>query len=234
MKVKRIWAVISTILLVMVVAPVANAADAYSVWTRTAHSYAGAQYRFRSSVHTSGSGVNSRVTTQVIDGTVGAGYMGVSPYLYSESGALIKVKDWVYNTSQTNELVSGTAPYFANGTYYGSGKVRFYTINGSYQELPTSNSPYLQKYSLDPVGVNNNGETFGSLLFSSAVPDLVSAVGDNGIEGYVKFSDLDSSGTPSSPDDALNSMSSSDMHINLYAVDGMTILDQFTIESSES
>lgn len=232
MRVKRIWAVISTILLAMIVVPAANAGDAYSVWAEVTSP--GKRYQYRSSVHTSGSGVNARVTAKAVDGAVGAGYMGVSPYLYSDSGALIKVKDWVYNTSQTNELVSGTAPYFADGTYYGSGKVRFYTIYGYYKEFTVDNSPYLQKYSLDPVGVNNNGETFGSLLFSSTVPDLVSAVGDNGIEGYVKFSDLDSSSTPSSPDDALNSMSSSDMHIDLYAVDGMTILDQFTIESSRS
>lgn len=79
---------------------------------------------------------------------------------------------------------------------------------------------------------NANGETYGSALSSDTIgtePDLNTAVGTNGVNGYVKTEEL----TPevSTIEEALAQMgeNGSIRTIPLYDVDGTTILGQFDI-----
>jgi hypothetical protein len=60
------------------------------------------------------------------------------------------------------------------------------------------------------------------------IPELIRAVGDSGIEGYVRFEDLEGP-RPSSPEEALE-FSGTDRVIPLYAEDGRTVIDTYTHE----
>lgn len=64
------------------------------------------------------------------------------------------------------------------------------------------------------------------------IPELIAAVGDNGIEGYVRNNDLQGP-QPSSPEEAVE-LSGQERVIPLYAADGVTVVDHYTISSGES
>ena len=81
--------------------------------------------------------------------------------------------------------------------------------------------------------VNDNGETYGSALSDYTIgvePDLISAIGTNGIKGYVKSTDL----TPNynSPEEAIEEqmVANGDTRIiPLYDYNGTTILGEFEL-----
>jgi hypothetical protein len=80
--------------------------------------------------------------------------------------------------------------------------------------------------------VNSKGETYGSALSEHTIgvePDLISAVGTNGVEGYVRADDL----TPkvSSIEEAIeqNGKNGDILTIPLYDVDGTTVLGEFEL-----
>ncbi|TSB47289.1 peptidase M56 BlaR1 [Alkalicoccobacillus porphyridii] len=87
---------------------------------------------------------------------------------------------------------------------------------------------------------NGAGETYGSALFvesSEEEPDLISAIGTNGTNGYVKKIDLDEvtgeADKPKSPVEALKKQEererNQDIEIPLYKEDGKTIIGKFEI-----
>ncbi|MBW5468500.1 hypothetical protein GPJ61_11595 [Brevibacillus formosus] len=85
--------------------------------------------------------------------------------------------------------------------------------------------------------VNEQGQTFGSGPFPegpSQEPDLIEAKGENGVEGYVKSSDL--SPTVSSPEEAIAFQKSKEAtgyrSIPLYELDGKTVIGEFRLYSS--
>ncbi|MCL2054929.1 MAG: hypothetical protein FWG90_10930 [Oscillospiraceae bacterium] len=85
--------------------------------------------------------------------------------------------------------------------------------------------------------VNQSNETFGTALQADGIteyePDLIGAEGDNGEVGYVRKSELYTK-MPSSPEEALRiqreRVEKRDFSrvINVYAEDGITVLDTFT------
>ena len=81
--------------------------------------------------------------------------------------------------------------------------------------------------------INRNGETYGNLLTAISIgyePDLIEAVGVNGIEGYVKSIDLNLP-IPSNPSEAVQTTKNTNPRtINLYDKDGKTIIDSFQID----
>ncbi len=81
---------------------------------------------------------------------------------------------------------------------------------------------------------NGAGQTYGSGLDATSfanVPDLIGAYGVDGTIGYVKSSDLYGS-DPTSPDDAIaqTKANADGRYINLYAVDGKTVIGSFKID----
>ena len=82
--------------------------------------------------------------------------------------------------------------------------------------------------------VNQNGETYGkeqdALVYDP--PDLIAAIGDNGVSGYIRRTEADGE-MPSSPEEALRLQEERANQpprvIPLYAEDGITVLDTFTI-----
>jgi hypothetical protein len=88
---------------------------------------------------------------------------------------------------------------------------------------------------------NERGQTYGKApapaaggqVSSNEFPDLVAAVGDNGVEGYVDVEAVTGGPLPSSPKDAL-AMQGEPIEYPVYAADGETVVDTFTVNAPSS
>jgi hypothetical protein len=78
---------------------------------------------------------------------------------------------------------------------------------------------------------DKNGDGIVSDAGNERIPELIRAVGDDGVEGYVRFEDLEGP-QPSSPEQAVR-MSGSDRVIPLYAEDGTTVIGTYTLSSGD-
>jgi len=98
---------------------------------------------------------------------------------------------------------------------------------------------------IEGYAVNTAGQTYGSAFFARTHeerPDLISAVGSHGTVGYIYSSDLDA-GEPTTPSEAFAQQTRIEELIKeydgeeiivfrtipLYAVDGITVLDEYNI-----
>ncbi len=81
--------------------------------------------------------------------------------------------------------------------------------------------------------VNKNGQTYGADIYedkSGYEPDLIAAIGRNGIHGYVYSSDLNGD-NPRTPEEAIQQKNNSKI-IPLYDKDGTTVIGEFKIEAT--
>jgi len=184
-------------------------------------------------------------------GNVPAGYMGGHARLFTSSGTLWSSAAITYNTSSVSNHYNHSSPTNTAGLYYAQCRAFFYNGNGydeytGYQSpvltlAPTSNLTYSSDHTLTEIKSrtayekNENGETFGSALSAETIghePDLIAAIGTNGVEGYVRSSDFDTGVT--SPEEAIAYMNSiiDSIAIPLYDVNGSTVLGEFVIERS--
>jgi len=96
-----------------------------------------------------------------------------------------------------------------------------------------------QDFTADPVfPVNQNGETYGPMGFVNTAgqePDLISAVGVDGTQGYLKKKDMFGD-QPNNPEEAMAYMerlekekASGHKFISLFASDGKTIIGEFKV-----
>jgi len=98
----------------------------------------------------------------------------------------------------------------------------------------------LSKQSYTPAPVfprNESGQTYGSNAFVNSPdqePDLVSAVGVDGTEGYVRSEDLNRD-LPKTPEEAVayNKKLKAERKIPLYDVDGKTVIGEFKINNEK-
>lgn len=77
-----------------------------------------------------------------------------------------------------------------------------------------------------------DGDGVVSDVGDERIPALIGAVGDNGVEGYVRFDDLEGP-QPSTPEEALK-MSGQERVIPVFAEDGTTVVDHYTIGSGRA
>lgn len=186
----------------------------------------------------------ARTSVSTIE-TVPAGYIGIKSRLYSESGSLMASSEWSYNKSS---CVSFDSPiyYKANSGayYYSKGEVKLYNGNG-YSTYISKASPNLslssRKYNLvannnEPeIKINEYGEIYGSEIFLEEIgvePDLILAIGENGLEGYVKSEELERN-LVVHPNDIIDQNRAS-RTISLYKSDGKTIIGTFIIQNNET
>lgn len=204
----------------------------------------GYTYKFGSLIHNEvpykiGYQTNIMVTSA---DSVPAGYMGTRAILYRSDGSFIDAADWSYNYYEgSGELQSGTY-YATDGYYFSRGQVQIYNGDG-YSEFTAKATPNLApsngtRSADDRYAVrrNANGEVYGSDLFLIEIgvePDLISAVGQNGVKGYIKRTDLDYN-LPSNPAEAMEYMANRPARrtIPLYAEDGVTVLGSFVIDNT--
>lgn len=84
--------------------------------------------------------------------------------------------------------------------------------------------------------INENGQTYGSGMYASDsfnLPDLILADGDNGVQGYIKKTDINND-LPKNPTEALEwnkklENAPAYREVPLYDVDGVTVVSSFKI-----
>lgn len=184
------------------------------------------------------------------DTTVPTGSMGQQAVLYDSTGRVVTASDMIYNDESLKGFyVYSPYLYDTTGKYFARSIAEFYNGNG-YTSYTGNKSPIMtlklntmrlsedkdiEEFMLkEEYDVNNNGETYGSLLSEYTIgeaPDLISAVGTNGEEGYVRAEDL----TPevSSIEEALEQeIENGEVRtIPLYDVDGETVIGEFELET---
>lgn len=74
-----------------------------------------------------------------------------------------------------------------------------------------------------------NGDGIISDSGEERIPELIKAVGDKGVDGYVRFEDLGGP-QPSSPEEAVR-ISGEERVIPVYAEDGETVIDTYTLRA---
>ncbi|MGL4914176.1 MAG: hypothetical protein ACRC3Y_17270 [Romboutsia sp.] len=91
----------------------------------------------------------------------------------------------------------------------------------------------LQDTKGDYFPTNENGETYGTSVLTEdgeyVDPDLIEAIGDGDVEGYVRSEDVfghDNTYDPKNPNKKIS--------IPLYEVDGFTVIGEFIIENRDT
>lgn len=143
--------------------------------------------------------------------------------------------NWQYSKSSTGVTAStgqasGAGTYTAQGTtYYATSSNRdMETLeleSVDYKTLVRANGGKNLTSEQKEIHTNSAGETYGEAMvvkYLKADVDLISAVGKNGVEGYIKTSDL-----PHNIPDYVPY----DHEIPVYENDGVTVIDSFFISS---
>lgn len=166
------------------------------------------------------------------------GYIGLQSRMYNSNGALEQSSDWRYSEI---ECVSFDSYVYvradSNDYYYSKGRVKLYNGNG-YTTYTANASPNMSlQMSRTPVQVtiNENGDVYGSEIFLEAIgveADLIYAIGENGVEGYVKATDLEGP-VIKTPAEAVRQVRVN-RTIPLYASDGISVIGSFVIQNNDS
>ena len=147
-------------------------------------------------------GPSSKTCTWLVEDSRQDALVSLRTYLYSNN-RLVEDTDWEDSTSYIHLLNTGN--HSISGTLKADGDYIAYH-DSSYNKKTTGSTPSVSyNYSGRAVAatetdnvitcypVNDNGETYGSYLDRHTVgyaPDLISAVGENGIYGYVRLEDF--------------------------------------------
>lgn len=160
-------------------------------------------------------------------GAVPAGYMGVLPGLWDVNSNLVLAGSWTYTNTRTSLHTVATSSYPYSGTYYGKGAIHIFN-GGGYSLFYTNVTPYVQLgLAGTEVCVNSRGETYGSGYFNDGL-DLIRAIGVNGVEGYVRSSDLYGS-SPATPEEAIARNDAGAFTIPVYDAEGVQVIDSFAV-----
>lgn len=196
------------------------------------------------------SSINSTENTFVMYSTYGKavggtpqGYMGLRPRLYSDDGSLVDAIDWHYNNSDyTNTTELRVLWIYRDGVpgeyYYSRGQAKFYNGNGYTTYTCNASSNIRVPMTARSIQVNAYGEVYGSEIFLEQFgveADLIQARGNNGNVGYVKNSDLNYGDDVETPNDAIAvNARAMDRSIPVYASDGKTVIDTFTVYGGQA
>ena len=131
---------------------------------------------------------------------VPAKYIGVDAWLCTPRDQILASTGFVYNSSGATFEYACTARQYTPQMVYAAGEVDLYTgTTHKYVEVPES--PYVggdlravnQLEEVKAFPVNENGDTYGTVRTAKLVgykPDLIAAVGNGGVEGYVRMDDM--------------------------------------------
>lgn len=214
----------------------------YSSASRTVTVY-GHKYDYWSSITPEPEFVLYSTYARAVDGTL-QGYMGIQPRLYLEDGTLVEASDWSYNDKDYPNTTSlNIGSFYFDGIsgkyYYCRGQVKFYNGNG-YTTYTSTASPNVRvPLTASSIQVNAHGEVYGPEIFLAQMgveADLIQAQGNHGNIGYVKNTDLNIDDDVQTPSDAIYTMTaqSFDRTIPVYASDGETVIDTFTVHGGQA
>lgn len=194
-------------------------ADSYSSWRYTGN-INGYKYKYRSGIMNYSGSVRARAHTEVTNGkSAPKGYMAARTYLYQKGGLLKASSNWVKNSSKMVGMDIAGAEYSSNtGAFYCIAKFKYKKNSTSYSsvytayetscvgplgskgsaETATSNIANLLDVSelkkISIIKESDDGHTYGSGMCTELgmkCPDFIAAIGESGIEGYVKSKDLE-------------------------------------------
>lgn len=165
------------------------------------------------------------------------GYMGAQARLYTSSGTLLYSSNMVYNSSPVINVYAYSDRTTNTGYFYAQSKVSFYNGNG-YSSYVANRSPNATVTTTSTIGsyaVNAQNETYGSGLLAEELgvePDLIAAVGVDGVEGYVRAKDI--APVPNTIEEALEMTENSKCNqiIPLYNLEG-EIVGEFILTAVE-
>lgn len=159
-----------------------------------------------------GNGDGSRATGYAIasaSSAVGVGQIGALARLYDFNGRFKTSREAYNSASGTNLTVSTDAISTTSGTYYYANGILYGWNRSGYTAADIPRTPnvgrFLMPFVVDNYPVTSRGLAYGSLLSAEFVgeePDLVSAVSESGVEGFVRLSDLNGP-SPRTPEEAV-------------------------------
>ncbi|MCF7754454.1 peptidase [Paenibacillus xylanexedens] len=182
------------------------------------------------------------------------GYMGAMARLYTSGGSLKASSSMTYNTSKISSFFVYSPRITTKTTYYAQNVGEFYNGNG-YTRYTGYKSPNLKLSNVNSSNVlfenntetsetihelllqtkydvNSQGDTYGSALSEPIIgvePDLIAAIGTNGIEGYLKAEDLTPKITTIEEALAQSQVNGTVRTIHLYDVEGDNIIGEFDV-----
>ena len=172
---------------------------------------------------------------------VPAQYIGVDAWLCTPRDQILASTGFRYNsTNATFEYACTSSQYTANRVY-ASGEVDLYTgTKHVYETVPESpyaggNTRSSNLHEEVAFSVNVHGETYGTVKTAEIVgykPDLIAAVGNGGVEGYIKMADMRPNITCEADIEAYYEKLETDPQIPLYDVNG-NVIGTFTVGGSE-
>lgn len=179
--------------------------------------------------------VSSTATILTTDSTkVPAGYVKASAELY-RGIALAAYSGPVANGALSTGITATTGGASGKGTYTAHGTTWYKGSDGEMKTLELESVDYYMAVRANggvdlsteekQIHTNAAGETYGEALvvkYLNEDVDMISAIGKNGTEGYIKVSDL-----PQNIPDYVPH----DHEIPVYASDGVTVIDSFFISS---
>lgn len=173
---------------------------------------------------------------------VPAKYIGVDAWLCTPRDQILASTGLQYNSTAATFQYACTTKQYAYQMVYAAGEIDVYTgTKHIYEDVPES--PYVGGESARALGlaeetsfpVNQNGDTYGTVRTAKIVgykPDLIAAVGNGGIEGYIRIEDMRPNITCDADIEAYYEKLDTDPDIPLYNLNG-TVIGSFTIGISE-
>lgn len=166
-------------------------------------------------------------------GSVGSGRLGAHCNLYRDSdGAVVRTADWKYNTATASTLKNTTSTYSGKtGYYHAQGTSKVYTGTGYVTKWCGSSTVTQIK------GLNISNEEKQTRINLYTDKNMIKAVGENNVEGYVSLNDLyDNENQPKTPEQAVTFMNKRAKSftqyrmIPLYGADGVTEIGMYRID----
>lgn len=218
------------IMAVLLVFSMTTSVFAEEAWiTRTAYNHS---YDFRSVIASKSGGFHIATEVRTND-AVPAGYMEAIARIFDANGQMLRNERKSNGSFESSATAAFDYYTYQGARCYSKGKVNVYNGNG-YDAHYCTQTPTLTPASfvITEVQVNDNGEIYGSEYFLNQIgvqPDLISAVGENGLSGYVKESDLNPEFH--TPEELLSFEENDERYtIPLYLADGETVIDFFVAD----
>lgn len=171
-------------------------------------------------------------------------YAGAEAVVYGSNGNVVANSGMIYNSAATDLHIVKTPTAFFTGMIRGGGSVKLYSgvdyevYSAPYTVYGERNRAVAALASTLANGeypVNENGETYGSLLLANITgsdPDLIAATGVDGTEGYIRSSDINPEiHTPEEAEAYMETLEWSRL-VPLYDVEG-NVIGNFLVEAEE-
>lgn len=207
----------------------------------------GFEYEFWSELYTRSPNTGSAWVCEKKYTNVPAHTIGARARVYDGNSQLLAQTDMMYNTRDIYFMVA-SVDVPGTGVIYSKGEVSIQTessytfqtlnclptksVNGGAKSYANFSEEAIQ--TMATYGVNDKGETYGSSMFSErngGNPDLISAVGNNGLSGYVRDDELNLPvNTPKEAKIFQENMPTT-RTIPLYDLEG-NVIDSFTVDNT--